>query len=367
MHLTNVQYLNQTLRILLLFILVFGILYVGSVVLIPLTFGMVMAMLLLPVCQWLQNKGLSNGWASALSIVALLLVIGGVIALLQYQLSDLLEDLSKIEKRVDELVKGVKNYIQQNFGISHTEQQKIIKEQQSDGMGKVTGVVTGLVSSMAGIMVDAILVIVYTFLFIYYRAHFKKFILRLFKPESRDTTAKVLDNAGKVTQSYLGGLALMIVMLWIMYGIGFSIVGVKNAIFFAILCGILELVPFAGNITGTSITVLMSLAQGGDTKVVIGVLITYGCVQLLQTYILEPLVVGDRLNINPLFTILIIVVGEAVWGIPGMVLAVPMLGIFKIICDNFEPLNNYGFLIGPPREKKNEQGNFITRLFKSSK
>jgi predicted PurR-regulated permease PerM len=155
-------------------------------------------------------------------------------------------------------------------------------------------------------------------------------------------------------------------MLWVMYGIGFSIAGVNNALFFAVLCGVLELVPFVGNITGTSITVLMALAQSSDIKVVVGVIITYALVQLIQTYILEPLVVGDRLNLNPLFTILIIVVGEAVWGIAGMILAVPLLGIFKIICDNCEPLKDYGFLIGPPKEKKGEEGNFITRMFKKS-
>lgn len=363
----NIAYLNQTLRILLLFVLVFGILYFASAVLIPLTFGMVLSMLLLPVCHWLQNRGMGNVLASILSVVALLLVIGGLVALLQYQFNDLAEDLSKIEERVQNIIAGLKEYVKQHFGISHREQQKIIKEQQGSTMGQAAGMVTTLVGSFAGISIDAILVLVYTFLFMFYRAHFKKFILRLFKPGNRKETEVVLNNAGKVTQSYLGGLGLMIVMLWIMYGIGFTIAGVNNALFFAVLCGILELVPFAGNITGTSITVLMALAQSGDTRVVAGVLITYGLVQLIQTYFLEPLVVGDRLNINPLFTILIIVIGEAVWGIPGMILAVPLLGMFKIVCDHVTPLQDSAFLIGPPKEKKGEEGNFITRLFKQKK
>ncbi|MBB3969765.1 AI-2E family transporter [Mucilaginibacter phyllosphaerae] len=363
----NVTYLNQTLRILLLFVLVFGILYFASAVLIPLTFGMILSMLLLPVCHWLQSKGMGNGMASVLSVLALLVLIGGVITLLQYQISDLADDLSKIEERVNSIIAGAKDYVKQHFGISHREQQKIIKEQQGSGMGKAAGMITTLLGSLAGILVDAILVLVYTFLFIFYRGHFKKFILRLFKPDDRKETALVLDKAGAVTQNYLGGLGLMIVMLWIMYGIGFSIAGVNNALFFAVLCGILELVPFAGNITGTSITILMALAQSGDTRIVIGVIITYGLVQLIQTYILEPLVVGDRLNINPLFTIFIIVVGEAVWGIPGMILAVPLLGMFKIVCDHVEPLHDYAFLIGPPKEKKGEEGNFLTRLFKPGK
>jgi predicted PurR-regulated permease PerM len=86
---------------------------------------------------------------------------------------------------------------------------------------------------------------------------------------------------------------------------------------------------------------------------VISRLITYGTVQFLQTYLLEPLVVGKGVSINPLFTIAGIVGMELIWGIPGMVLAIPLLGITKIVCDHIEPLKPYGFLIG--EEKKSRQ------------
>src|SRR5688500_20374019 len=97
---------------------------------------------------------------------------------------------------------------------------------------------------------------------------------------------------------------MMIVVLWIMYGIGFSVAGVKNELFFAILCGLLEIVPFVGNITGTALTIIASMATGGGSNVIIGILIVYGLVQFIQTYILEPLVVGEEISINPLFTII---------------------------------------------------------------
>ncbi len=64
---------------------------------------------------------------------------------------------------------------------------------------------------------------------------------------------------------------------------------------------------------------------------IMGILITYALVQFIQSYIIEPLVVGSEVNINPLFTIIAIVLGEAVWGVPGLILAIPLLGIFKII------------------------------------
>ena len=145
-----------------------------------------------------------------------------------------------------------------------------------------------------------------------------------------------------------------------MYGIGFSIVGVKNSIFFAMLCGLLEIVPFIGNLTGTALTLIMALSQGGGANMAIGILITYGCVQFIQTYILEPLVVGAQVKINPLFTIIAIVIGELIWGIPGMILAIPLLGIAKIIFDNVDSLKPYGFLIA--EEKKKGDTSFVDKI-----
>jgi predicted PurR-regulated permease PerM len=126
------------------------------------------------------------------------------------------------------------------------------------------------------------------------------------------------------------------------------------------LCGVLEIVPFVGNLLGNGITILMAITQGGGSAMVIGIIITYAIVQFLQTYILEPLVVGSEVNINPMFTILALVAGEQIWGIPGLVLAVPLLGIIKIICDNVEALKPIGFLIG--KEKSEKEGGFKEKI-----
>ena len=86
-----------------------------------------------------------------------------------------------------------------------------------------------------------------------------------------------------------------------------------------------------GNLTGNLITIIAVVMQGGSVSMILGVMATYATVQFLQTYILEPLVVGKGVSINPLFTIAGIVAGELVWGVPGMILAIPIMGIIKII------------------------------------
>lgn len=355
------RHLSQTLQLLLLFLVSITLLYLARPVLVPLAFGGLLAMLLMPVASWLERRGLSRGISTALSILLFAFLVAGLVLLLRWQIADLVKDLAKLQDQLMKLFEQIKQYVRDQFGITSREQQRMLKEQQSGGMEKAAGVAMGTITTTLGLLVDTLLVMVYVFCILFFRSHFKNFVLRVVSLENRTTAEKVMHKVSKVAQQYLTGLGLMIMMLWVMYGIGFSIVGIKGAIFFAILCGTLEIVPFAGNITGTAITVLIAFAQGGSMDMVIGVLITYAIVQFTQSYVLEPLVVGEQVNLNPLFTILIIVVGEAIWGIPGMVLSIPLLGMFKVICDHVEPLKPYGYLIGNQTVK--EDKSFFKRLF----
>jgi predicted PurR-regulated permease PerM len=285
-----------------------------------------------------------------------IIFIAGVIALISWQISDLASDFTGMEQKVTQSIDKFKQSLSNTFGISPEKQQEMMKKQQQSGGGGMSSIVTGILSSFMSLMVDTLLVLVYIFLLMFYRRHLKQFLLKLVPQEDKPKTTKIIYASANVAQHYLGGLGMMIILLWIMYGIGFSIAGVKNAFFFAILCGLLEIIPFVGNLAGTALTLLMALTQGGGSNIIIGILITYALVQFIQSYIIEPLVVGAEVNINPLFTIIAIVLGETIWGIPGMILAIPLLGIFKIICDNVESLKPYGFLIGEEKKSKKEPG-----------
>src|SRR5690606_22831295 len=195
-----------------------------------------------------------------------------------------------------------------------------------------------------------------TYLLLFYRSRLKNFLLKLTAPKDQEKAMEIVDSVSQVAANYMTGLAKMIVVLWILYGVGFTAIGVENALFFAVICGLLELIPFIGNLTGTAITVLGVTAKGGETNMILGVIMIYGVVQFGQTYLLEPLIVGSEVHINPLFTIFSLVAAEAVWGIPGMILAIPLTGMIKIICDRIPRLQPYGYLIGSDK-KQNHFGN----------
>jgi predicted PurR-regulated permease PerM len=343
--------LTKAIQILALLFLVIAGLYYGQPFFIPIAFGGVLAMLFLPVSRWLESKRFSRGSSALLSVLLLVMIVSGLVALVTWQVTDFADDVNNMEQKVQQLVNNTRNFIRRNFGLTKQQQDALLEAQQPDSKTNIT-ILSTIAGSLFGIAVNFILVLVYIFLFLYFRKHLKRFILLLIPSEQKENAQQILHDVQKVSQQYLTGLGSMIVCLWILYGIGFSIAGLKNAIFFAILCGLLEIVPFVGNLTGSLIAALMAFTQGGGMNMVIFILCIYLTIQFIQTYLLEPLVVGSEVNINPLFTIVALVIGELLWGIPGMVLAIPLTGIVKILCDHIEPLKPYGFLIGENKSKK---------------
>lgn len=360
------QKLLKTVLVLLILVLSIAILVYAKAFLVPITIAALLSMLLLPISKWLSSKGLHQALSILGSMTFLLIFLGIVAGLLWWQLADFSKNAQNIEQHLTDKYRQSQDFIATQIGISKAQQTEMMKKRKESSSEQLSTVAMTALSGMGGFLGDTILVLVYIFLFMYFRAYFKRFLVQMVPLDQRHKALKIMHEAQKVSQKYLTGLSLMIVFLWIMYGIGFSIAGVKNALFFAILCGLLEIIPFVGNLLGTSLTLGMSLLQGAETQTLVAILITYAFIQLIQTYILEPLVVGSEVNINPMFTILGLVAGELIWGIAGMIMAIPLMGIAKIICDHIDGLKPYGALIGLDKGKQeNSTKKKIQTWFKS--
>jgi len=358
--------LSQSVNTLLVFTLFFGGVYFASPFLIPVVLAAVLSMVFIRLCNFLEQKGFSRTYASLLCIFVFMLSLGVIIGLLSIQLGSLADNLDGMEKRLTGMFESLKNWVNETVGIKKDTQQKVIDQGTKASSG---GMLLSFASGVMGVAINTVLVLVYMFLFLSMRGHIKKFLLKLVSRKESAETTLLIHRTGQVAQKYLSGLGAMVAILWVMYGVGFSIVGVESALFFAVLCGLLEIIPFIGNLTGTCLTILAVVAQGGDSKMVIGVIITYFLVQFIQTYILEPLVVGEQVNINPLFTIMAIILGELIWGVAGMVLAVPLTGMLKIVCDSYPNLQPYGYLLGPenPRKPKTSVVDYLKKILAGKK
>jgi len=353
--------LYKAAAVLAIVVLTVVILVYAKPFLVPIAFAAVLSMVLLPVAKWLHRKGINNVVAILLSVLSLVALFALLIFFIGFQISSIASDATKLEEQLTSKYHQAQEYVSEQLNISPEKQEQMIKQQQSSSSGELGAKIAGFLGGLGSFLANTLLVLVYIFLFLFFRKRLKGFIVKLVHKDQEDNARDVVNKVQKVSEQYVFGLFIMIVCLWIMYGIGFSIIGVKNALFFAVLCGLLEIVPFVGNLTGTLLTVSMSLVQGGGINLVAGILITYAVVQFIQTYLLEPLIVGAEVSINQLFTIVGLIAFETIWGISGMILAIPLIGMFKIVCDHVEPLKPYAYLIGT---NKNTNKNGIKEKIK---
>ena len=328
----------------------------------PLAIAGMFALVFMPVCRWLEQKGFHTV-AAALTCGLLFTILVVAIALFViWHVRHIAADFNDIRERFTDLIHGFRKYLHDQFGMDTLKKDSplpIPVQPDSDGIGRVAASLMGSVISVA---INLLLILVYMIMLLCLRHEIRQFIVRTSNLESKGKTEIVITQSAKIVQQYLWGLSIVIFCLWIMYSIGFTLVGVNTPIFFAILCGILEIIPFVGNITGTALTCLMALSQGGGYKMVLGILIAYMVIQAIQMYIISPLVMQTQVSIHPLFTIVVLFAGDLLWGISGMVLAIPVLGIVKIVCDHIEYLQPVGRLLGQSRPVRRRWSLFRSRV-----
>ena len=337
---------------LLFVILLVLILYFGRTFLIPIVFAAMLAMLMAPLCRRLDGWGFHRALSSFVCIFILLLVVVGIGAIIAAQFAAFAEDVSLIEEKAKDLLHQAQAFIQDQFGMSPEKQEAAVKAQAKDA-GKSAGnfaakFLGGVTSAVAGI----VLTLVFTFLFIYSKEKYELFFLKLYQDKDEAKVKKIVEEISNVSQRYLTGRAMSITIIAVLYSIGLSIVGIKNAILLAGIAALLTVIPYVGTVLGGLFPVMMALVTEDSMQPALMAIVVMFAIQTMDNYFIEPNIVGGEVNLSALTSILGIIAGGMIWGVAGMILFLPMIGIVKIICDQVEPLKPIGFVIGDPQEKK---------------
>jgi predicted PurR-regulated permease PerM len=340
--------------VLILFVLwlLFAGIYYGRPFLVPLAFAGILAMLLWPITRKLESWKVNPKLAALISVLLLVGVVTGVFYLLGKQIQSFSEDLPQIQQQFEEKLTAAQEYLEEEFGVSEQKQEEVV-EQSKQGAGNMG---QAFAASFVNLLVKTLLMLVYIFLFLLYRHKFKNFIIQYTPEQNREKARNVINNSAHVAKSYLSGRLLLMLILAVAYCTGLSVIGIQQPIFFGVLAAILGIVPFVGNILGAFFPLAMALLNEGTT-VAIWVVVLFTIVQLIENYLLEPLVVGKKVDLNGFFAIAVVVLGEILWGLSGAILAMPLLGIAKIIFDNIKQLRPLGYLMG---EDNNESDSDVS-------
>lgn len=321
-------------------------LFYGKDIILPVLFSILLANILLPITHYLSRKKFNKSLSIFLPLLLSIIVGIGVVYFLSSQIMNFMDDVPALKERVNEVSHSVQVWFRQTTDITIRKQNQYINETVNDFKDNTPGIVGSTFDSLAGILVYVVLIPLYTFLILYYKKNIKVFLISVFKNGSEKEVTEVLTESTRVSQQYLVGLLIETTLVFLLNTTGFLILGIKYAVFLALFAALLNLIPYVGILVANVLCMLITLASSDNITNVVWVGIILAVVQFLDNNFGMPLIVGNKVKINALVTIIGVFIGGALCGIPGMFLAIPGLAVLKVIFDKVPELQPWGTLLG---------------------
>ncbi|MBC8984818.1 AI-2E family transporter [Pedobacter sp. N36a] len=360
------QPFNAKLAIVLFSIISLGYLAIlGRTILAPLLTSFLLAILLLPLANFLEQKcRLKRSMASIISVVLMIAVICSILFFLANQLTDLWQDWPLLKQQGETSFHELQHWISSNFGVNAQKQIEYVKEGASKVLSTSAVFVGATLLTLSTSLLFLFFLLLFTFFLLNYRRVLFSFLTSVFEEQHTEKVGEIVRQIQYIIKKYITGLflqmfivtSLMMLVLWIL--------GVKYAVLLGLITGIFNIIPYIGIFSALVISVLITFATAGAAKVLL-VIIAFIAVHTIDGNVLMPLVVGSKVKINALFAFIGIVVGEMVWGISGMFLCIPYLAMLKIIFDRIDSLKPWGILLGG--EDKPNKKRKVYRLSKNIK
>ncbi len=323
----------------------FFILWIGQSILIPLTFAGIISILLNPMVNFFIGKGINRIVAITIAITLLIIVVTGVMLFIGSQASMFSDSLPQLKIKFNTLVNDALKWVSETFNIGKSKVNAWINERKSESLNDAGGMIGDTVSTVSAMLINVLLLPVYIFLFLFYKPLLLKFTAQVFADDKHKTVAEVLFNTKTLIQNYLVGLLIEMLIVATMNSVALLIIGIDYAIMLGVIGALLNLIPYIGGVVAISLPMLMDLITDtpGDAFLVLG---AYLIIQLIDNNFLVPKIVASKVKVNALVSIIVVLIGGALWGIAGMFLSIPITAILKVIFDKIPHLKPLGFLIG---------------------
>lgn len=331
----------------LLSILMLGYLaIIGKSLLSPLLFSLLMAFLMLPLANFLENKlRLKRSLATVLTVIIMLATLYGIGHFFALQLSELWSDWPLLEKQVTNSFHELQYWISKTFRINISKQETYLADSAEKALATSATVIGTTLITLSSSLLFVAFTLLFTFFLLNYRRLLYKFLITVFIEDHRIKVIETVNEIQQIIKKYITGLFIQMIIVSMLMVLTLSILGVKYAILLGLVAGIFNIIPYLGISIALIISVLITFATAGATKAFF-VLLAYVGVHTIDGNILMPLIVGSKVKINALMAFIGIVVGEMLWGISGMFLCMPYLAMLKIIFQKVDSLQAWAILLG---------------------
>lgn len=337
-------YARAALLLIGLYLVVY-MLFIAQDILLPIIYATIIAVLLSPVVNFLVRKKINRALSIASVLLLTLLIVGGTITLLASQVSNFSDALPQLEQKFKDLAEQTISWVSTTFNISKQNINNWITDMKADMMNNSNAAIGITLTSMGGLLAAIFLTPVYIFMILFYQPHLVKFIHDVFGASNNSKVSEILTETKTIIQSYLVGLFIEFSIIAVLNSAGLLLLGIEYAILLGILGALLNIIPYLGGIIAMTLFAIIALVTKSP-EYALYVIGLYAIVQFIDNNFIIPSVVGSKVKLNALFSLITVILGAALWGIPGMFLSIPFTAILKLILDRIEPLKPWGFLLG---------------------
>lgn len=340
----------------------FGIIW-AKPILVPIVFAVLFSLMLRPLCNWIEKWVPIKWLAITITFILVALPIAGAILLFTYQTISVVEALPTITEEFQESANRIANAITSKFPIeieiSGTEW---VQEQLGDALDEPFVYIRGLITGGAGIIASLLLIFLYTFLILLYRQPIYHFLLGQFDISNRNQMELVMVDTQRMSFTYLKGLGVVMIILGFLNSVGLTLIGIEYAFFWGFFAAFLAIIPYVGTFLGGMMPFLYALSTTDTTWQPVAVVALFTTVQAIEGNIITPKVVGSSIQVNPLAAILSLFIGGFIWGVEGLLLALPLTAMLRIMMVHSGRFRPFGLLLSD--ELQDRESEFLTLLDK---
>lgn len=341
--------LLRTVLLLVGVYLVYDYLTLLDDLLIPLAYAGIVASILLPSVRQLEHRGMNRLLSSFICVLLFVLGASGIGLILVDQAAMFGDDIPTLRLRSEEMYERMTGMLRTRFNIGPND---YVSERLDRILSYLTTLLESSLLATGNILTLAILVPLFTFFLLSYRDIVKKGAVALASPKFRPIVPGVLDRVQHVMGQYALGLLTVWIGVAVLFFIVLAIAGVPHAPFFAIVGALLNLIPYIGILIGATGPALYGALMTGEPYIFLIVFLGLWGIHALEANIITPAVVGRRVKMNPLAALIAVIVGGEVWGLSGMILALPYTAVVKIMAENVPSLHFLAVLIGDRKSGK---------------
>jgi len=337
--------IDSVWKVLLTLILLFFAIFQARSILIPFVFSVFIAMILNPLVAFFERKKINRVFSIVMTIITVVILLGAALYYIGTQAKNLFMDLPDLVDRFKLFIETNAQTLQNQYDLNSKDQVEMLKQATDGVLSTGSAIFSDAISATSNFITFITLVPIYIFFILLYKDNLKKFLIKMGERQGGNNLLEVSREIKDMVRNYISGLLLVVTIIACLNSVGLLLLGIKYAIFMGVLSAVLTVIPYIGIIIGGALPFIVALITKDSIWYSVGVIGIVAIVQFLEGNFITPKIIGSKVNVNPLAAIIALLIGGKVWGIVGMILAIPLIGVFKIILSAYEETKPYAILL----------------------